>query len=315
MTDQHPPDANLHDRAANLIEAYSLDALEPDEAGIVAAHLQEGCEDCEGQLSRFRAVVERIPLALPLREAGASLKRRVLAEVQADVDVREPRRLPTPAVPVSVEGGRPGRLATLLAPWRPARFASMAASVAVIAVVGLVGWNVVLQSDLSNLDDENDGLLATVALVEENQRSAQQALSSAQADADAATALSQELAARMTAVVSVMGTSEPQRLALAATPDAPSGAQGSLLVNPSDGTFVILARGLDGTVEGGYILWVHTSDGILPLSFFYVDAFGNGVGHGMLSSDVGDSVLSVSHEYDGTVSRPTEPAKLERLNR
>ena len=195
------------------------------------------------------------------------------------------------------------------------RFASMAASVAVLAVVGLVGWNVVLQSDVSDLDDRNAGLLATVATVEENQRSAEQAVFAVQAEAADASARSVELESRMTAVVSVMGMSEPQRLSLGPTADAPSGAWGNLLVNPSDGTFLVLASGLDWDVAGGYLLWLHTSEGVVPLSFFYVDAYGNGVGHGSLGGEVGDPVLSISHEDSASVSRPTGPTKLERLNR
>ena len=307
MTEQRPPGGDLHERAAELIEAYSLDALDPDDAALVSAHLDEGCEDCEEQASAFRAVVDRIPLAVPLRDAGAALRRRVLAEVAASA--RESAPLPAQAAPA------PGRFSALFAPWRPARFASMAASVAVLAVVGLVGWNVVLQGDVSDLDEKNEALLATVATVEQQQRSTDEALVEAQAEAADASARSDDLESRMTAVVSVMGDSESQSLALAATEEAPAGARGDLYVNPTDGTFLILVAGLDGDVEGGYILWIHTRDGVHALAFFYVDKFGNGVGHGTLQGDPGKALLSISHEYDGDVRAPSSAAKLERLNR
>ena len=38
-----------HEQASSLLEAYVLDALEPEETAVVDAHLDEGCEDCEGE--------------------------------------------------------------------------------------------------------------------------------------------------------------------------------------------------------------------------------------------------------------------------
>lgn len=317
MTSQRPPNGDLHDRAADLIEAYSLDALEPEERAIVNAHLDEGCDDCEEQVSALRSVVDQIPLAVPLRDGGASLKQRVMAEVGAAGPAPVAAGPTSVALPTATDAPEPitssGRLAALAAPWRPARFASMAASVAVLAVVGLVGWNVVLQDDLSDLDEENEALLATV---EEQQTKTEEMLAAAQEDVAVATARSEDLESRMIAVVSVMGSSEQQQLSLGATSEAPTGAWANLLVNPADGTFIILAAGLEGGLEGGYVLWIHASDGdAIPLSFFYVDKYGNGVGHGKLQGAIGDALLSISHEYDRNVRTPTSPSKLERLNR
>jgi hypothetical protein len=92
-----------------------------------------------------------------------------------------------------------------------------------------------------------------------------------------------------------------------------SGAWGNILINPADGTFIVLATGLDAVAKGGYLLWIETADGLVPLTFFYVDQFGSGIGHGKLSHDVGDAELSVSHEYDSSVRAPTTPANLQRF--
>ncbi|MDE2639248.1 MAG: hypothetical protein OXI03_01560, partial [Chloroflexota bacterium] len=171
MSDAYLP-GDRCDRTAELLEAHALDALDGDDMAIVGAHLDDGCPDCEAELAALRDVAGRIALTVPLRDPGRGLKSRVLREVEVGGRVEAPRLVPTPLRP-------PGRLAALAAPWRPARFASMAASAAVVAVVLLVGWNVVLQGDVSGLDDENEALLATVRTVEEQQAQAQQALADA----------------------------------------------------------------------------------------------------------------------------------------
>ena len=308
MTAPLPP-GDLHDIAAELLEAHALDALDPDEAALVAAHLDAGCDDCESELAALRAVANRIGLGAALRDPGDVLKRRVLREAEAGFADRG-RALPLPA-PAERRTPPMGRLAALAAPWRPARFASMAASAAVVAVGLLLGWNVVLQGDVSGLDDENEALLATVRTVEEQQALAQQALADASQAAAAAEARSADLDSRTMAIVSVMGSDDHERLPLTGTDHAPTGAWGSMLVNPKNGHFVILASGLRGGIEGGYVLWLHAGAHHVPLCFFFVDGFGNGVGHGYLNDDISDALLWISHEYDGDVREPSGPSHLE----
>ncbi len=310
MTAPVPP-GDLHDLAAELLEAHALDALDPDEAALVAAHLDAGCDDCEPEIAALRAVAERIGLGAAPREPGDVLKRRVLREVEASLAAPgSPLPLPR-AASVAPRTPPMGRLAALAAPWRPARFASMAASLAVVAVVLLMGWNVVLQGDVSGLDDENEALLATVKTVEEQQALAQQALADASEAAAAAEARSADLDSRTMAIVSVMGSDDHERRPLTGTEYAPSGAWGSMHINPKNGHFVVLASGLRAGIEGGYVLWLHAGDHHVPLCFFYVDGFGNGVGHGYLNAGISDALVWISHEYDGDVREPSGPSHLE----
>ena len=289
MTGPVPP-GDLHDLAAELLEAHALDALDPDEAALVGAHLDAGCDDCEPEIAALRAVAERIGLGAAPRDPGDVLKRRVLREVEASLAAPgSPLPLPR-AASVAPRTPPMGRLAALAAPWRPARFASMAASLAVVAVVLLMGWNVVLQGDVSGLDDENEALLATVKTVEEQQALAQQALADASEAAAAAEARSADLDSRTMAIVSVMGSDDHERRPLTGTEYAPSGAWGSMHINPKNGHFVVLASGLRAGIEGGYVLWLHAGDHHVPLCFFYVDGFGNGVGHGYLNDDISDAL-------------------------
>ncbi len=299
---RHPGD--LHDRAAELLEAHALDALDRDDAALVAAHLDDGCPDCEAELAALRDAAGRIGLGAPLRDPGPGLKSRVLREVEAGRPAEAPRAVPIPLRP-------PGRLAALAAPWRPARFASMAASAAVVAVVVLVGWNVILQGDVSGLDEENEALLATVRTVEEQQAQAQQALADAHQQAAVASERSAELESRMAAVVTVMGDEDHERHELTGTEEAPHGAWGKLLIDPQTGMFIFLAGGLHGGLEGGYVLWLRIGGDHIPLCFFYVDSFGNGIGHGYLSVEVGGALLSLSHEYHRDVAQPSGPSQME----
>ena len=85
---------SLHDQAAGLLEAFALDALEPDEKAVVSSHLDEGCVDCEEEVSALRSVVEWLPLAAPLITLGGKLKRRVMIEVN---DGSDPDRTPPQA--------------------------------------------------------------------------------------------------------------------------------------------------------------------------------------------------------------------------
>ena len=82
-------------------------------------------------------------------------------------------------------------------------------------------------------------------------------------------------------------------------------------INPKNGHFVVLASGLRAGIEGGYVLWLHAGDHHVPLCFFYVDGFGNGVGHGYLNAGISDALVWISHEYDGDVREPSGPSHLE----
>jgi anti-sigma factor RsiW len=83
----------MHEQASPLLEAYVLDALEPDETAVVDAHLDEGCVDCENDVGVLRQLIGLIPLGAPLYEAGASLKQRVFHAIE-EPDPAEKERAP-----------------------------------------------------------------------------------------------------------------------------------------------------------------------------------------------------------------------------
>ena len=50
----------MHDEIKDLLGAYALDAVEPDEAALVAAHLG-GCEECRREVDGYRRVAALLP--------------------------------------------------------------------------------------------------------------------------------------------------------------------------------------------------------------------------------------------------------------
>jgi anti-sigma-K factor RskA len=74
-----------HEELRDLIPAYALDALEPEAARAVEAHLP-GCGECRDELSSFQAVAAELATGVTPVEPPAALRERVLA-------VAQPRRL------------------------------------------------------------------------------------------------------------------------------------------------------------------------------------------------------------------------------
>lgn len=72
------------EHVTNLIDAYALGALEPDEVDIVESHL-EGCEECRAYARRAYATANQLLLylAAPTDTPPPSLRERTLARVRA----------------------------------------------------------------------------------------------------------------------------------------------------------------------------------------------------------------------------------------
>ena len=72
-----------HDRAAELLEGYVLDALDPPETAVVNEHLDDGCDDWEQELGILRRVLEALPLGLRLIAPREELREQILAAASA----------------------------------------------------------------------------------------------------------------------------------------------------------------------------------------------------------------------------------------
>jgi anti-sigma-K factor RskA len=86
------PTTCRHDAAA-----YSLGALEPEEAEEFRRHVQS-CVVCRDELAAFEQAVNALPMAAPQYEVPPGLKRRVMraakAEPKPGTTPAQPRRLP-----------------------------------------------------------------------------------------------------------------------------------------------------------------------------------------------------------------------------
>lgn len=115
-----------HEDVNELLEGYALDALEPEEARMVADHL-EGCAACRRRLAEYQELLAGLPAAMgsvsPLRLHPA-IKRNVIRAL----DRAHPRRSPH----------RP----------RPSAWALAAVAAGVVAAVSLFwNWQLSLQLD------------------------------------------------------------------------------------------------------------------------------------------------------------------------
>ena len=299
-----PPsgDQSMHEQASPLLEGYVLDALEPDETAIVNAHLDEGCIDCESEVGVLRQVLGWLPLGAPLYEAGAGLKQRVFRAID---EPDQPERKRGPA--------RPSALLAGVRPWST-RLAATAAGIGLLALGGLIGWNVVLQTEVDNLQSDNSVLRTAVQQVVGDQdvtlaiaTAASDVATVASDDATIARELAGGVDSRMTAALFSLSGPSTQRLLFNGTDEAPA-ASARLLWDPSEGVFIVVASGLAPTrTDGSYVLWADGEDGPVRMAMFYVDESGNGVGHGKMEFPVdANSPLSVSYENGPSPEKPSK---------
>jgi len=80
----------------DLVDAYILDALEPDEVDFVESHL-EGCERCRALVAEARVTRDALLMSPPLATPPPALRARVLARIAEEVVATHPsERRPVP---------------------------------------------------------------------------------------------------------------------------------------------------------------------------------------------------------------------------
>ena len=138
-----------------LMGAFALDALAPDEAEAVRAHLA-GCPEQAAQAQELVSVALRIPAVAEPVDPPVMLRSRVLTavtSVQQDA-VNTDRHVGDRAVPgtpaARTLGDRRSDNRIISFPRRGALVWSAIAAVVVGGFIGLVAWNVVLQTGGGN---------------------------------------------------------------------------------------------------------------------------------------------------------------------
>lgn len=125
-----------HDPRAELIGAYVLDALTPEETEAFEDHLAE-CEVCRREVHELRRVTTVLPLGVEQVEPPPGLRDRILAEIRDEVT----------GAPVVDLGAERKRRYLLREP------AAWAGLVAAVLILGLGIWNVRLMQQVHNQQD------------------------------------------------------------------------------------------------------------------------------------------------------------------
>jgi anti-sigma-K factor RskA len=83
------------DQFRELIEAYALGALDPEDRGAIEAHLATGCPDCVKAVEEARWLVSQLAYAAPEAAPSDILKGRLMQTVGAEAQSpAKPRALP-----------------------------------------------------------------------------------------------------------------------------------------------------------------------------------------------------------------------------
>jgi anti-sigma factor RsiW len=89
-----------HDEVRELLAAYALDALDPEDERAVEAHLAT-CPDCRRDVAALREAAASLATGVPSVEPPAALKTRIMRATELEARV-EP---PAPVTPLPA--GRP----------------------------------------------------------------------------------------------------------------------------------------------------------------------------------------------------------------
>lgn len=70
-----------HNELIELLPAYSLGCLDPDDAVLVSSHLS-GCSSCRVETQAYTVVVDQLALAVPEMKPAPELEQRLMAHIQ-----------------------------------------------------------------------------------------------------------------------------------------------------------------------------------------------------------------------------------------
>ncbi len=167
-----------------LLGAYVLDAVTPEERVAVETHISE-CPRCIQLLQEMRATVDFLPLAAPQVEPAPQLKGRILSAVQAVANassqstqnvpaIRSLRALPSrtseqerPTAPMPTPIPTPMRRRPAARQWVMPLVAA-AAVLFVMLTGGLTAWNISLQHQVAHLQSNATSLQHQVASLQSN---------------------------------------------------------------------------------------------------------------------------------------------------
>jgi anti-sigma-K factor RskA len=311
------------DGVAELLPAYALGILSEAERAEVEAYLQQD-EQGRQELAALEAVAAQLPLLVEEREPPASLRQRLLAAAEADLQApAAPAPLPPPtplhppaSQPTAVQPPPtpPPAQAPPALPARreptplPRRFrpSVLAASVLLLLSLGLGAWNLVLQGRLT--DQQRLTGEAQARLEEQRGQNAQLQAQNSQLQNQTAQ-LQGQLSQAQAQVKDLEAQPRVTIYTVSGTKDAPN-ASGEVVYVPQNNTAFLTVRNLPAAPAGrAYQVW-------------FVPQGGQPVDAGLLApapsqaatrlqADLGQyQAIAVSVEPTGGSPQPTGPIVL-----
>jgi hypothetical protein len=155
MTETTERTTHPHEWYQDLLGAYALDAVLPDEAAEMERHLRR-CPTCRAELRLWRTAVHAQALLAEERAPSPDLRARLQAAIMSPTE-QQPASAPLPE-PVSLQERRKtGGLGTL------PTWSKMAAALAVVLIGSLIAWNISLRNDASGDQGRVVGQFAATA--------------------------------------------------------------------------------------------------------------------------------------------------------
>lgn len=287
-----------HDELKDDLSLFVLGALTPEEAQAIEQHLEEGCDDCRGEMARWREVVDLMPFAAHV-EAPSSLRDELM------------RRIGGGAAPAAttVAVATPAKVIPLRRRW-PFVFAAAAA----LALAYGISREVQLDTQLG----EQRALVAQLQVaLDRTMTNLTQGEAELKKVRDALAERERDAASLRTALAAAEGSlallQKPglSLVRLKQTPDAQP-AEGHVLISPS-GKALFYAFDLTPLPAGKVyeLWWITENEGPVDAGLFQPDATGIGQIEAAVPTGAGAiKAAAVTIEPEGGVQKPTGPMVL-----
>lgn len=287
MNAQKLSSESICDQVIDLIPAYALGAVDPDERALVEANLAR-CPEAQAALSEYRALTENFLFSIPPATPSASLG----ARLQAALNDSEPVLQSAPTADRS-RGSWLTQLGDWLMPrrWNTAPFAALV--VLAIVLVGSV-YSVV---QVSRLNSQQTALLERI--------DEQAALIAQQA----------EIMQDQTSVLVLLSAGNAYRAELPPAEGSDPASMAAALYDPLGNQVFIYAAGfpvLD--VDQTYQIWLIQGETRVSGGTFNVDHYGRGVTVLWNREPIGSfDAIGITPEPAGGSDAPTNPPVVRGL--
>ncbi len=257
-----------------LLAAYALNALEPDERAYVAAQVAAHPQYA-AMLAEYDDALTGLAMLAPSVEPPVGHFERMVARLN---EASAPPAPAPPARTIAPAAGWWQRISDWFA--APARLSGSLAALSLLLVVGMLIWNFSLQSSINSYQTERDGLRGQISSLQQQATNLQTQMTQATADREK---LQKQLGdvqgelATMNAMADLMG--KPGTMIRQIPGNYKPDANSQLIANPNTHQAYLLAYNLTpAPANMTYEFWLVAKDGKhMPAGTFRVDESGKGM--------------------------------------